>query len=81
MPACAPQDALSAAAGSHAICILTEWDEFKTLDYQVIYDSMVQPAFIFDGRNILDHAKLREIGFVVYALGKPLEPFLQKNTY
>ena len=50
---------MSAAAGSHAICILTEWDEFKTLDYQAIYDSMVKPAFIFDGRNVLDHAKLR----------------------
>lgn len=44
-----------------------------------IYDSMVKPAFIFDGRNILDHAKLREIGFIVYALGKPLDPFLQRQ--
>lgn len=43
---------------------------------QKIYDSMVKPAFIFDGRNILDHDKLREIGFVVYSLGKPLDPFL-----
>ena len=69
------------AAGSHAICVLTEWDEFKGLDYRRMYDSMVKPAFVFDGRNILDHAALREIGFVVYALGKPLEPFLQKATY
>lgn len=69
----------SAAKGAHAICLLTEWDEFKTLDYQAIYDSMVKPAFIFDGRNILDHDKLREIGFIVYALGKPLEPFLQRK--
>lgn len=36
----------------------------------------MKPAFIFDGRNVLDHARLREIGFVVYALGKPLDPFL-----
>ena len=69
------------AAGAHAICVLTEWDEFKTLDYKRMYDSMTKPAFIFDGRNVLDHAALREIGFVVYALGKPLEPFLQKATY
>jgi hypothetical protein len=41
--------------------------------------SMTKPAFIFDGRNILDHAKLREMGFVVYALGKPLDPFLRKD--
>lgn len=72
-------NAQDAAQGAHAVCVLTEWDEFKSYDYQALYDSMVKPAFIFDGRNILDHAKLREIGFIVYALGKPLEPFLQNN--
>ncbi|KXZ53779.1 hypothetical protein GPECTOR_6g697 [Gonium pectorale] len=72
-------DAVAAAEGAHAICVLTEWDAFKTYDYQALYDKMVKPAFIFDGRNILDHTKLREIGFIVYALGKPLDPFLQKN--
>ncbi|EFJ52903.1 hypothetical protein VOLCADRAFT_72551 [Volvox carteri f. nagariensis] len=73
------QDADAAAEGAHAICVLTEWDAFKTYDYQAMYDKMTKPAFIFDGRNILDHAKLREIGFIVYALGKPLDAFLQKN--
>ena len=58
--------------------MLTEWDEFKKYDYQAMYDKMQKPAFIFDGRNILDHVALREIGFIVYALGKPLDPFLQK---
>lgn len=72
-------DAVAAAEGAHAICVLTEWDAFKTYDYQAMYDNMVKPAFIFDGRNTLDHAKLREIGFIVYALGKPLDAFLQKN--
>jgi UDPglucose 6-dehydrogenase len=43
-----------------------------------MYEQMCKPAFVFDGRNILDHEKLREIGFIVYALGKPLDPFLQK---
>ncbi|KAI7845979.1 hypothetical protein COHA_000524 [Chlorella ohadii] len=71
-------DPMEAAKDAHAICVLTEWDEFKAYDYQKVYDSMVKPAFIFDGRNILDHAKLREIGFIVYAVGKPLDPFLQK---
>ena len=52
--------------------------EFKTLDYEKIYAKMTKPAFVFDGRNILDHTKLRELGFVVYALGKPLDPFLQR---
>ncbi|KAL4438965.1 hypothetical protein ABPG77_006902 [Micractinium sp. CCAP 211/92] len=72
-------DPMEAARGAHGICVLTEWDEFKGYDYQQVYDAMVKPAFIFDGRNILDHQKLRDIGFIVYALGKPLEPFLQKS--
>ncbi len=70
---------VEACDGSHALCVLTEWDEFKTYDYQAIYDKMQKPAFVFDGRNILDHAALRKIGFIVYALGKPLDPFLQKQ--
>jgi UDP-glucose/GDP-mannose dehydrogenase family, UDP binding domain len=51
--------------GAHAIAVLTEWDEFKTLDYAKIYKSMAKPAFVFDGRNIIDSAALREIGFEV----------------
>ncbi|KAG2432424.1 hypothetical protein HYH02_012995 [Chlamydomonas schloesseri] len=72
-------DPIAAAEGAHAICVLTEWDEFKKYDFAALYEKMVKPAFIFDGRNILDHAKLRDIGFIVYALGKPLDQFLQKN--
>ncbi len=68
-----------ACSGAHAICVLTEWDEFKNLDYTRVYSSMVKPAFIFDGRNVLDHAHLRELGFIVYALGKPIDPFLRKS--
>eukprot|EP00617_Octactis_speculum_P025235 CAMPEP_0185749922 /NCGR_PEP_ID=MMETSP1174-20130828/8623_1 /TAXON_ID=35687 /ORGANISM="Dictyocha speculum, Strain CCMP1381" /LENGTH=498 /DNA_ID=CAMNT_0028426231 /DNA_START=25 /DNA_END=1521 /DNA_ORIENTATION=+ len=64
-------NAYDAATGAHAIAILTEWDEFKSLDYTRIYETMVKPAFIFDGRNILDHSALREIGFEVYCIGKP----------
>lgn len=62
--------AIEAATGAHAIAVLTEWDEFTTYDYRKIYDVMSKPAFIFDGRNILNHAALREIGFEVYAIGK-----------
>jgi len=65
-------DPYSAAEGAHAIAVVTEWDEFKTLDYQKIYDSMAKPAFIFDGRNIIDHDACRKIGFQVYAIGKPV---------
>ena len=63
--------AANAAKGAHAIAVMTEWDEFATLDYKAIYDSMAKPAFIFDGRNVLPHGKLEEIGFEVYAIGKP----------
>ena len=63
-------DPYSACKGAHAIAILTEWDEFKTYDWQKIYDNMMKPAFVFDGRNILDKQKLEEIGFVYYCIGK-----------
>lgn len=72
-------DAYQAAKDAHGVCILTEWDEFKTLDYQKIFDNMRKPAYIFDGRNILDVEKLREIGFIVYSIGKPLDPW-HKDT-
>lgn len=64
-------DPYEACEGAHALCILTEWDAFKTYDYERIFKSMAKPAFVFDGRNLLDHAKLREIGFEVHAIGKP----------
>lgn len=72
--------ALEATEGSHAVAILTEWDEFKTIDYKRVFATMVKPAFVFDGRNILDHEHLRETGFVVYALGKPVDPFLKNGN-
>lgn len=58
-----------ACKDAHAIAILTEWDEFKTYDWQQIYDNMLKPAFVFDGRNILDKAKLEQIGFVYQGIG------------
>jgi len=64
-------DPYMAAAHSHAIAVMTEWDVFKEYDYSRMYQSMSKPAFVFDGRNILDHAKLQDIGFGVYAIGKP----------
>eukprot|EP00597_Dinobryon_sp_UTEXLB2267_P003497 CAMPEP_0170071356 /NCGR_PEP_ID=MMETSP0019_2-20121128/9320_1 /TAXON_ID=98059 /ORGANISM="Dinobryon sp., Strain UTEXLB2267" /LENGTH=452 /DNA_ID=CAMNT_0010279897 /DNA_START=85 /DNA_END=1443 /DNA_ORIENTATION=+ len=63
--------AMEAATGAHAIALMTEWDEFVSLDYHKIYELMSKPAFIFDGRNILPHEELRKIGFEVYAIGKP----------
>ncbi|MEN9841640.1 MAG: hypothetical protein RL376_1440, partial [Verrucomicrobiota bacterium] len=62
--------AREACAGAHAIAILTEWDEFKTLDYAAILAGMPKPAFLFDGRNITDLAALRALGFRAYGIGK-----------
>ena len=64
------ESAYAASEGAHAIAILTEWDEFNDLDFEKIYGSMSKPAFIFDGRNILDHAKLVDIGFHVSGIGR-----------
>jgi UDPglucose 6-dehydrogenase len=58
-----------ACSGAHAIAVLTEWDEFNTYDWQKIYDSMLKPAFVFDGRNILNGNKLKSIGFQYKAIG------------
>jgi len=65
------KDAYEACAGAHAIAIVTEWDEFKTLDYAKIFAGMPKPAFLFDGRNIVDLGALRKIGFKASGIGKP----------
>jgi UDPglucose 6-dehydrogenase len=61
-----------AADAAHAVAILTEWDEFKSdrMDYQKVLKSMQNPAFLFDGRNIVDREKLQELGFEVHSVGK-----------
>ena len=70
------EDPYKAAEGAHAIAVLTEWKHFTQLDYQKIFNSMVKPAAIFDGRNILDHQALYDIGFNVYPIGRsPLVHF------
>lgn len=61
-----------AAKGAHALLVLTEWDAFKNADFEAIYENMLKPAWIFDGRNVLDRPKLEQIGFKVYSIGKPL---------
>ncbi len=64
-------DPYRAAAGAQALAVITEWRDFQALDYEKVFASMRKPAFVFDGRNILDHQRLFEIGFNVYPLGKP----------
>lgn len=62
-------NAYDACNNAHAIAVLTEWDEFKTYDWQKIYDNMLKPAFVFDGRNILDKEALEKIGFIYQGIG------------
>jgi UDPglucose 6-dehydrogenase len=62
-------NAYESCKGSHAIAILTEWDEFTTYNWQKIYDSMHKPAFLFDGRNVLNAKELESIGFVYKGIG------------
>lgn len=62
-------NAYEACKGAHAIAILTEWDEFVSYDWQKIYNSMHKPAFLFDGRNILNSKELESIGFIYKGIG------------
>jgi UDPglucose 6-dehydrogenase len=62
--------AYEAAADAHAIAVVTEWDEFRRLDFARVFAAMTKPAFIFDGRNILDLEVLKAIGFRTYGVGK-----------
>ena len=64
------EDVYEAADGAHALALVTQWDEYRELDYEKIHQTMAEPAFIFDGRNHLDHEKLYKIGFNVFPLGK-----------
>ena len=63
-------DPYKAAEGVHGIALITDWTAYSQLDYQKIFDKMEKPAFIFDGRNHLNHRELFDIGFNVYAVGK-----------
>ncbi len=63
------EDPYEAARGAHALAIVTEWDLYRSLDYRRIFNEMEKPAFIFDGRNILNHQELYNIGFNVFPLG------------
>ncbi len=69
-------DPYKAVEGAHAIAVLTEWKLYKELDYARVLKAMKDPAFVFDGRNILDHKRLFDMGFNVVAIGKaPLRHF------
>lgn len=70
-----------AVAGTHAVVICTEWDEFVKLDFSRIYQAMMKPAFIFDGRKILNHEQLHQIGFHVQTIGKKITTTTRVRTW
>ncbi|XP_059470418.1 UDP-glucose 6-dehydrogenase [Neocloeon triangulifer] len=72
-------DAYSAIKNTHALVICTEWDEFVSLDYEKIHSDMMKPAYIFDGRKILDHDYLQKLGFQVQTIGKRLNRDLGRS--
>ena len=63
-------DPYIACQDAHAIAVLTEWDAFKTYNWKLIYENMYKPAFVFDGRNLIDKKQLNEIGFQFYSIGQ-----------
>jgi UDPglucose 6-dehydrogenase len=63
------QDPYSMAQDCDALLVLTEWNEFKQLDLERVYDIMKQPV-IFDGRNIYDPEKMYNMGFYYRGLGR-----------
>jgi UDPglucose 6-dehydrogenase len=65
--------ARAACTKAHALAVITEWDVFQTQDFETIYFQMEKPAFVFDGRKILNHNQLQSIGFSAYEIGKATE--------
>jgi UDPglucose 6-dehydrogenase len=63
-------DPIAVTSDAHAVAIMTEWDEIKSYDWKTIYDNMLKPAFVFDGRRLLDHKFMEEIGFKFYKIGQ-----------
>ena len=64
---------VAACTKAHALAVITEWDVFQTQDFETIYTQMEKPAFVFDGRKILNHNQLQSIGFTAYEIGKATE--------
>jgi len=67
------ESAEAACTKAHALAVITEWDVFQTQDFETIYTQMEKPAFVFDGRKILNHNQLQSIGFTTYEIGKATE--------
>lgn len=58
-----------AVSGSHAVILVTEWEEFKNVDFMEVKSLMAEPVIV-DGRNVLDARLLKEMGFVYVGIGQ-----------
>jgi UDPglucose 6-dehydrogenase len=63
----------AACTKAHALAVITDWDVFQAQDFETIFNQMEKPAFVFDGRKILNHNQLQSIGFTAYEIGKANE--------
>ncbi len=64
------KDPYKAAKGADAILVMTDWKEYKSLDWAKLYKSMRKPALVFDARNCLDRQALKDLGFNLLNIGK-----------
>ncbi|MFE5709681.1 UDP binding domain-containing protein, partial [Streptomyces sp. NPDC056501] len=62
-----PEEALE---GADAAVVVTEWPQLKDVDWARAATAMRQPV-LFDGRNLLDPARMRELGFTYMSVGRP----------
>ena len=64
------EDPYAAAEGADAVLVMTDWKEYRDLDWEAVFKSMRKPALVFDTRNCLDASALRRLGFKVLNTGK-----------
>ena len=64
------RDAYAVAKDSDCLAVLTEWDEFKELDFARLKKLLNQPVVV-DGRNIYDPAAMKAKGFKYFSMGRP----------
>lgn len=62
-------DPIAACQGAEVLGVLTEWEEFRWVDFARVHDAMDRAAIV-DARNLLDHQALRKAGFAVDGIGR-----------
>lgn len=62
-------NSFQALKDASALCVLTEWNEFKEVDFEKVKSLLKKPV-IFDGRNIYDPKKMKALGFIYHGVGR-----------